>query len=108
MSLKRHTTQHKDRREEKKHNEELHLLKRENHQLKRQVSRLTKEVNRLILNEAEREKAAQEETVTIEQKPAGINVRCGSCDSEEIKTVSLPIGTLKVCKNCGKREILKK
>jgi cell division protein FtsB len=90
--------QHRPQREEQLRAQEAAELKRQNRVLKRQVSRLTKENERLLaMPEPEAEPT---DSLDI---PFPFS-RCESCNSMKVRDISLPIGILRVCEDCGARK----
>lgn len=91
-------TQHRPQREEQLRSQEAAELKRQNRILRRQVSRLQRENDRLLsMPEPEPEAPLVKELPLVTNK-------CEACGSPKVRDVSLPIGVLRVCTECGARK----
>lgn len=103
---KNRETQHKPDRDAAK-NKEIQDLKSENRTLKKQVNRLRKQILQLMHNYTQSEVVAQEEMAHTKKKEVKGD-RCDSCGSKEIKTVSLPHGTIIRCQACLQTKTVRK
>lgn len=96
-------TQH---RPKEKDNKELAEVKRENMQLKRKIAKLQKQLEKFLHIVSE---IPEEEKVPTPLEVERPDVsKCEACGGVSLKPVSLPIGILIVCGDCGKRTINKK
>jgi hypothetical protein len=103
MSKRISGRQDKPRREEAK-GRELSELKKENGQLKRQLTRLRKQ----ILHLQEMVSFSTEEPTSVVTVQADDRPKCDRCVSTNVSQLVLPIGTLKICKDCGHRKTIPK
>lgn len=90
--------QSKPRREEAK-GRELSELKKENNQLKRQLARLRKQISQLEEMVSFPEQVAETAAPEKDDRP-----RCERCESSNVKEATLPMGILRLCKDCGYRK----
>jgi formylmethanofuran dehydrogenase subunit E len=105
MSRTQRVRQVQHKPSDKENNKELAEVKRENQQLKRKIAKLQKQLQKLMDLSLE---VAVEEPIKIENVENPDISKCQSCGSVSLRTVSLPNGTLNVCKDCGKKELVKR
>lgn len=96
---RKHKTQHKPEREERK-GKELQDLKRDKHKLEKQVARLRKQLIKAVTDSEDAEAAAQEE----EAEPTPVKAAICFCGGTSVTEIVGPAGKVyQFCGTCKKR-----
>jgi len=105
MSRTQRVRQVQHKPSDKESNKELAEVKRENQQLKRKISKLQKQLQKMMDLSLD---TAIEEPVKIDNVERPDVAKCQSCGSVSLHAMTLPNGILNVCKDCGKKELVKR